>query len=146
MPRALCRHTDENRPPFGTGHIVRGLDDIRHPCVIDRDINSLVADDPTDFLRHPTVICVQRVRRAEPRRQLQLVVVQIDRDDRVRGNHRGELHDVQSHTPSTEHGDGFPDVQVRVVVDHPHRSRHGAAHQRPNFRIEVARYFGDPVL
>src|SRR5262249_18446076 len=69
--------------------------------------------------------------------KLQLVIVDIDRDNRIARNHRSALNYIQAHSAATKNRDRLSDFELRQIVDHTECGRHRATHQGGNLRGDV---------
>ena len=137
---------DEDSASLVGGKFVGLLDQADESGILDKDIDSLLADDITDLFTDVAPRGVDAMSCSIPTSHLQLMVMDVDRDDGIRGDHGRTLDDIESDATATENGHGLSDLHRGIVVDDAERGRHGASHEGGDLKIHTVRNLSEAVL
>ena len=118
------------------GHGVGKLERRNRARHLEGDIDA-IAGEATDFADRVVRARVHRLRRAEFRREGELLVREIDGDDLARAGEPRAENDAQAHAPQAYHRDRLARFELGGVDDRADPGQHRAAEQGREFQRQV---------
>ena len=137
---------DKDSASLVGGEFVSLLDQADEPGILDKNIDPLLANDITDLITDVAPGGVDAMSCSIPTGHFQLMVMDVDRDDGIRGDHGRTLDDIESDAAATEDGHGLADLHGGIVVDDAKGGRYGASHEGGDLEVHAVRNLGETVL
>ena len=144
--RALRRNAHEHGPAAAAGQPAGQRDHVDVSGVVDHHICPVASHDPGDRLGWRGRPGVDRVRGPQGAGQVETVVEEVDRDDRVAARKSRPLDDVEADPARAKHHHRLPDRHLGIVGDDTEGRRDGAAKEGGRLHVEVGRHGGDAVF
>src|SRR5579862_2075966 len=137
---------DEDCPALRRRDGVGEFDQLDDAGVFDCDIHPFRSDDLQYLGLEVGLHGIDEMGGAEFSGHVEFMIVDVDGNDRVGGDHGGALHHAGAHAAAAEDGDGLSDLDPRVVVDEAQRGRDRATHERCDLEADVLGNRGEAVF
>lgn len=142
----MARDTNQDGSALVGSEFVGLFDQADEAGILHKNIDSLLADDITDLITNVASRGVDAMGGTIPARHLQLMVVDVYRDDGIRGDHGRSLDDIQADASATEDSHGLADLHRGIVVDDAKGGRHGTSHEGGDLEVHAVRDLGEAVF